>query len=102
MLPLDRLRQLHLIAQQDQVASRHPHGNQIGRAHLTGFVDKEVVQLLSQVGVGKQPGRTSNQRRPRLPALQYLPFGVIRRDAAAGKLRFLRPGRGFFQPDKTE
>ncbi|MNV31812.1 hypothetical protein D3C71_1231330 [compost metagenome] len=53
MHALHRLRQLHLIAHQDDVARSHAHRDQIRHTHLTSLVDEEIVQLLSEDGVGK-------------------------------------------------
>ncbi|MNG41234.1 hypothetical protein D3C84_1302840 [compost metagenome] len=53
MHTLHRLRQLHLVAHQDDVSRSQAHRDQIRHTHLTSLVDEEVIQLLGEDGVGK-------------------------------------------------
>src|SRR3546814_11056933 len=58
MRPLDWLRELHLVADQHDVARGHAHCDNICETDLPCFVDKEVVESPVVLGAGEQPGRT--------------------------------------------
>jgi len=60
---LDRLLQLHLIAEQHDVARAGTHGHQVGQRDLAGFVHKQVIESLIDSGVGEQPGGARDKVR---------------------------------------
>ena len=61
MNALRRLRKLHLIPDQDDIARAHSHCDDMGQRHLPSFVDEKVVEALIQLVVSKEPGRPGNQ-----------------------------------------
>ena len=46
MTPFDRLRKLHLIADQDHVFGTYAHCDRVGERNLTRLVYEEVIELL--------------------------------------------------------
>ena len=61
MEALNRLPQLHLIADEDEIVSCRRHPNQVCYRHLSGFIDKQVVQCPSQGWVAEHPGCAANE-----------------------------------------
>src|SRR3546814_5458446 len=61
MRPLDWLRELHLVADQYDVARGHAHCDNICETDLPCFVDKEIVESPVVLGAGEQPGRTRDE-----------------------------------------
>ena len=60
---LDRLAQLHLIAEQDQVFGAHAHGDHVGERDLSRFVDEEIVELTPKSRLRQQPSGAGNKLR---------------------------------------
>ena len=58
---LDRLAQLHLVAQQHDVLRARADGGEVGHGHLAGLVHEQVVELLVGAGVGEQPRGAAHQ-----------------------------------------
>src|SRR3954453_8508433 len=61
MCALNGLGKLHLVADQYDVLGADPHGENIGEADLSRFVDKEVVKRLIEIGTGEEPRRSGDQ-----------------------------------------
>jgi hypothetical protein len=79
---LDRLRELHRIANEHEVASCSTCGNDVGKRDLAGFVHKEVVELLIVLGAREQPGGAGDQwigRKARILIFGCAIDGRIRR-----------------------
>ena len=58
---LDRLGELHLIADQHDVLRADTHRDHVGEADLPGFVDEKVVERLIELGSREQPRRSRNE-----------------------------------------
>jgi hypothetical protein len=50
---LDGLADLHLVAEEDEVAGSGAGGDEVGEGHLAGFVDEEVAERAFERGFGK-------------------------------------------------
>jgi len=61
MYPLNGLPQLHLVTQEHNVLGTGTHRNQVRQSHLTGLIDKDVVQLLVHFTIREQPSCTRDQ-----------------------------------------
>src|SRR3546814_8352267 len=61
MRSLDWLRKLHLVPDEDDVARRCSHCDNIGQADLPRLVDKEIVERLIEFLICKQPRRTGSE-----------------------------------------
>src|SRR3546814_6087990 len=61
---LNRLRQLHLIAHQHDVASGHAHGDDVGEANLSCLVHEEIVERLIVLRPREQPGGARHELMP--------------------------------------
>src|ERR1700751_2831389 len=57
----DRLAQLHLVAQQNQVRGRRSHPDHVGERDLPSLVDKQINELALRVGMAEDPGCTANE-----------------------------------------
>ena len=64
MTPLDRLGQLHLIADQYQVPGRWSDCDRIRQRDLAGLIDEQVVELSLQLLSAEDPGGPADQNRP--------------------------------------
>ena len=53
---LGRLAQLHLVADEDDVPSRDTHRDDVRHRYLTGLVDEQVIEMLVESLMGKEPG----------------------------------------------
>ena len=73
MRALDRLAQLHLVAQQHDVLRAGADGGEVGHGHLAGLVHEQVVELLVGAGVGEQPRGAAHQ----LPVRVQRALGVV-------------------------
>src|SRR5881296_3629022 len=62
MEALNRLPQLHLVADEDEIPSCRRHPNQVCHRHLSRFIDKQVVQCPSQGWVAEHPGCGANEK----------------------------------------
>ena len=51
-VPCDRLGELHLVADQDQVPGREADRDRVGEGDLAGLVDEEVVEAPGQLLAG--------------------------------------------------
>ena len=65
MHALDRLSELHLVAEQHDVARRRAHRDQVRERYLSGFVDEQVVDARLEGRVREQPRRARDQRTRR-------------------------------------
>ena len=54
-MPLRHLGELHLVSDENQVASGLAHGHRIRERYLAGFVDEQVVELPRQVLPAEDP-----------------------------------------------
>src|SRR5512142_2849374 len=55
MRTLNRLAQLHLVADQRNVSCAGGHSSQVAKRNLSGFVDEQIVKRLVMLRPGKQP-----------------------------------------------
>lgn len=60
---LDRLGELHRIADQHDVARARAGSDEVGQRHLSGLVDEQIVELLVVLVAGEQPRRAADQRQ---------------------------------------
>ena len=58
---LDRLPQLHLVADEDDVARGSAGGDEVGQRHLPGLVDHEEVERAFPLFPGEEPSRTRHE-----------------------------------------
>ncbi len=61
MHALDRLAELHLVAEQDEVAGARAHRDQVRDGDLAGLVDEEVVERLVELGAREEPRRAGDE-----------------------------------------
>src|SRR4051812_24196850 len=59
--PLNGLRKLHLVTDEDNVLRRYAHGDDIGETHLSGFIDKEIIELSIEVGTREEPRSSGDE-----------------------------------------
>lgn len=69
MVALDRLSQLHLVADQHDVSGADAHGDGVGQADLARLVNEEVVEAAVKLGPGEQEGRSGDQLETALGGL---------------------------------
>jgi hypothetical protein len=58
---LERLRELHLVADQDHIPGAHTHRDRVGERDLARLVDKQVIDLLIQFLSCEQPSGSGDQ-----------------------------------------
>ena len=58
---LHRLPELHLIAEQDEVAGARAHRDQVRDGDLARLVDEEVVERLVELGAREEPRRSGDE-----------------------------------------
>ena len=59
---LDRLGELHLVADEDQVPGRESDGDRVGERDLAGLVDEEVVEpALASSCTAEDPGGAADE-----------------------------------------
>ena len=92
---------MHLVAHQYDVACNHTHRDQVRHAHLASLVDEQIVQLLGEGGIGKQPRSAGRQINVRPPSIEKFGFVLDRTNAAASEFRTLSL-RGLFQTLENE
>ena len=85
-LALDRLAELHVVAQENEVARGSAHRHEIGERDLARLVDEDVVEPLVEPGIGKQPCGTGHELG--VGGLDLVVRARIA-DHAARELRFL-------------
>lgn len=61
MRALAGLAELHLVAQQHDVARALAHGDEVGQADLARLVDEQIVERLLELGAGEQPRGAGHQ-----------------------------------------
>src|SRR6266566_1850602 len=61
MRPLDRLLQLHLVAQEHKVCRGARNGGDVCERYLARFVNKQVVEAFHHVLSRKQPSGSRNE-----------------------------------------
>ncbi len=61
MNALDRLAQLHLVSEQNQILGRWRHRNQIRDRYLSRLVDEKVIELAAGFLEGKYPRCATDQ-----------------------------------------
>src|SRR5262245_7451714 len=59
---LDRLRKLHGVADENNVARSSAGRDDIGERNLTCLVDEQIVELLIVLGASKKPGGPGHER----------------------------------------
>ena len=60
-LPLVDLGELHLVADQDEVARRQADGDRVGERDLAGLVDEQVVEPAGQLLAAEEPGGAADE-----------------------------------------
>lgn len=55
MHALNRLSELHLVAEEHDILGSRGHRDEVGQRNLTRLVDEEVVELVLQLGRGEEP-----------------------------------------------
>ena len=50
MRALDRLTELHLVADENDVLRGGAHCDEVSERHLAGFVDEEIIEILVELG----------------------------------------------------
>jgi len=88
MTALERLRKLHLVANQDDVPRTNTHGDGVGKRDLSRLIDEQVIELLIEFLSGEEPSGPGDQI---VSALRR--FGVIGRildDRPVQKLLLVR------------
>jgi len=70
MRPLDRLRELHLITDQHQVACSDAHRDHVRKADLASLVNKQVIERSIEFGPSEQPRSTGDEHVPVLDGLR--------------------------------
>src|SRR6188508_2135556 len=55
MRALNRVLELHLVPEQDEIPCATRHRNRIGERHLPRFVDEEIIEGPLPLGTAEQP-----------------------------------------------
>ena len=61
MHALNRLRQLHLIADQNDIGGSAGHGDQVAKRNLSCFIDEQVIIFFALVFPAKMKRRAANK-----------------------------------------
>lgn len=72
MYPLNRLRQLHLVADENEIAAAGRHGRQVIERNLSRFVDNEEIEGPSLIFA------TEVEDRPAEIVIAYRSIGITR------------------------
>ena len=84
VVALGHLGELHLVADENQIAGREPHGYRVREGELSGLVDDEVVEPATERFPAEGPRGTADQDRPvtqnagRIPGLDRLDWTALR------------------------
>ena len=60
MRALDRVLELHLIPEQDEIPRAARHRNRVGQRDLPGFIDEEIIERPFPLGPAEEPGGASD------------------------------------------
>src|ERR1051325_8082507 len=82
---VDRLAELHLVAQEHEVLRRSAGGDEVGQRHLAGLVDEEAVERMFQGRVDEVLARLQVVLSTRKRRLQIL-------EGKRGRMRALQEG----------
>ncbi len=72
MVPLGDLGELHLVADEDEVAGGEAHRDGVGEGDLAGLVDDEVVEAAGQLLAAEEPGGPADEARAGVESAGHL------------------------------
>ena len=61
MTPLERLRKLHLVANQDDVPRTNTHRDGVGKRDLSRLIDEQVIELPIEFPSREEPSGPGDQ-----------------------------------------